>query len=622
MTGLLSVAGSTASDSGFELKSVRFNDDDSAYLSRTPTSVGNRKTWTFSCWLKRGNIGVNMDIFHAYTSGDRSQLLIASDDTLKFDFDDSAANRLVTTQVFRDPSAWYHIVVAVDTTQGVAANRVKIYVNGTQVTAFSTTQYPTLNEEGHINEAIQHEISSYDGAGYFIDGYLAEVYFTDGTQLTPSSFGETNEDTNQWQPKNSTDIKPTLTFGTNGFYLPFSNDALINSFTDASAFTPDLTFIPTGALTCDYLIVAGGGGGGNAGANTGSWGAGGGGGAGGVLTSTALALTAQTYTITVGDGGAGGGFQSSAQNGSSGGNSSIVPVTSGTSYIAIGGGAAANAVASSVGLNGGSGGGGCYGTRASGTGTAGPPIQGYDGGTNTYAASGAGGGGAGAQGGASANPAGAGGTGISNDYRDGTSGTTIGTHYFAGGGGAGSYNGISGTATYGGGGGGLVTGTLNGTSNGVAATANSGGGGGGGAPQNVGNPASGGAGGDGGNGIVVVRYVDGAFGSGADMTLISNAQTAQAAPTEGRLMLYEETSTGSTTLDTDLKGYVSRDGGTTYTQTPLTLDTTYETGKTLVSGSVDISGQPSGTSMKYKIETLNQSASKVCRLHGASLLWA
>ena len=107
-----------------------------------------------------------------------------------------------------------------------------------------------------------------------------------------------------------------------------------------------------------------------------------------------------------------------------------------------------------------------------------------------------------------------------------------------------------------------------------------------------------------------------------NMTLVSNAQTAQAAPSEGRLMIYEETSTGSTTLDTDLKGYVSRDGGTTYTQTPLTLDTTYETGKTLVSGSVDISGQPSGTNMKYKIETLNQSATKVCRLHGASLLWA
>ena len=105
-------------------------------------------------------------------------------------------------------------------------------------------------------------------------------------------------------------------------------------------------------------------------------------------------------------------------------------------------------------------------------------------------------------------------------------------------------------------------------------------------------------------------------------TLISNSQTAQTAPTTGRLMIYEEASTGTITLDTDLKGYVSRDGGTTYTQTPLTLDTTYETGKRLVSGSVDISGQPSGTNMKYKIETLNQSVTKVCRLHGASLLWS
>ena len=107
-----------------------------------------------------------------------------------------------------------------------------------------------------------------------------------------------------------------------------------------------------------------------------------------------------------------------------------------------------------------------------------------------------------------------------------------------------------------------------------------------------------------------------------NMTLISKAHTAQSVPTEGRLMIYEEASTGSITLDTDIKGYVSRDNGTTYTQTPLTLDTTYATGKRLISGSVDISGQPSGTSMKYKIETLNQSDSKVCRLHGVSLLWA
>ena len=129
---------------------------------------------------------------------------------------------------------------------------------------------------------------------------------------------------------------------------------------------------------------------------------------------------------------------------------------------------------------------------------------------------------------------------------------------------------------------------------------------------------------DGGSGIVILSYTTNSFTNTSynNMTLVSNAQTAQAAPTEGRLMIYEETSTGSTTLNTDLKGYVSRDNGSTYTAVTLATDTTYETGKTLVSGSVDISGQPSGTSMRYKIETLNQSASKVCRLHGASVIWA
>ena len=130
-----------------------------------------------------------------------------------------------------------------------------------------------------------------------------------------------------------------------------------------------------------------------------------------------------------------------------------------------------------------------------------------------------------------------------------------------------------------------------------------------------------GAGGNGGGGGTNTTSVDQPQAYD-NMTLVSNAQTAAAAPTTGRLMIYEEAEAGTITLDTDLKGWVSRDGGTTYTQTPLTVDATYETGKRLISGSVDISGQPAGTEMKYKIETLNQSESKICRLHGASMLWA
>ena len=387
------------------------------------------------------------------------------------------------------------------------------------------------------------------------------------------------------------------------------------------------TFTSTGNLVLpesgnvDYLIVAGGGGGGNAGANTGAWGAGGGGGAGGVLTGTALALTAQTYTITVGDGGAGGGFQEATPNAASGNNSSIVPVTSGTSYIAIGGGGAANSYASSVGLAGGSGGGGSYGNRASGAGTAGPPLQGYDGGTNTYVNSAAGGGGAGAVGGAAGNPAGAGGTGISNNYRDGTSGTTIGTHYFAGGGGAGSYNGTFGTGSYGGGNGGLVTGTLNGTSNGVPATINSGGGGGGGSPENISAPTTGGAGGDGGKGIVVVRYVEGTIGGASDMTLVSTSTTAQSAPTKGDIVLTYTNGAGTAVINTDITAEFSADNGATYTS--MTLASQGTTGGHTILSAHDVTRtSTSGTSMRYRIKTLNQSASKDTRIHAVSLGWA
>ena len=388
----------------------------------------------------------------------------------------------------------------------------------------------------------------------------------------------------------------------------------------AHTFTTDGTFTTSSTVSVDYFIMAGGGGGGNAGANTGPWGAGGGGGAGGFLTATGTSLTAQDYTITVGDGGTGGLFQNAAQNGISGGNSSIVPVTSGTSYIATGGGAGANSVASSVGLNGGSGGGGCYSTRASGTGTAGPPRQGYDGGTNTYTNSGAGGGGAGAQGGAAGSPAGNGGTGISNDYRDGISGTTIGTHYFGGGGAGGGYNVPSGTGSYGGGNGGLLTGTLNGTSNGIPAIDTSGGGGGGGAPHNTGDPTSGGAGGDGGNGIVVIRYVDSGFAT-ADMTLVSTSTTAQTAPTKASLVLTYTNGSGTAVINTDITAEFSADNGSTYTSMTLASQGT-SGGHTILSADDVTRTSTSGTSMRYRIKTLNQSASKETRIQAVSLGWS
>ena len=252
----MSLINSTAIPSGvatgYEIEqSLRFNDDDSPYLSWIPASASNRKTWTFSAWIKRGNLGVDINLLHAYAgSGQRSQLVFATDNTIKFDFDDYTANRLTTTQVFRDASSWFNIVLAVDTTQGTAANRVKMYVNGNQITDFSAASYPSQNEDGHINEAIQHEISSYDGSGSYLDGYLAEVNFVDGAAKAPADFGKTGT-YGQWKPK-----KYSGSYGTNGYYLPFKQDYTVEGFSTVlykgnggtqyiggTGFQPDFTWI-------------------------------------------------------------------------------------------------------------------------------------------------------------------------------------------------------------------------------------------------------------------------------------------------------------------------------------------------------------------------------------------
>ena len=359
---------------------------------------------------------------------------------------------------------------------------------------------------------------------------------------------------------------------------------------------------PTGLSTVTYLVVAGGGAGGHA--ETGNY-AGGGGGAGGLRTGTHSVTGGNSYTVTVGAGGA-SSLTAGLRNG---GNSVFDTITS----AGGGGGASQHPSGESAGGDGGSGGGGVYNFGpGSGNTPSVSPSQGYGGGAyvNNYGAGG-GGGYSAAGGSASSYNGGPGGNGSN---QSGTFGAGVGVSgWFSGGGGGGAGGNQNGAGGTGGGG----NGGYNGSSGpgAVAGTTNTGGGGGGANNSIVPGAA-------GGSGTVLIKYDAYSYDIYNNMTLVSNTQTAQAEPDEGRLMLYEEAFTGTITLDTDLKGYVSRDGGTTYTQTPLTLDTTYETGKTLVSGSVDISGQPSGTSMRYKIETLNQGSGKVCRLHGASLLWA
>ena len=206
--------------------SLRFRSSASAYLNRTPAGVGNRTTFTWSGWVKRGTLGTLQYMFCAGSSSGTAALTWTTSDTLEF-YDYQAPSTifdLVTSQVFRDPAAWYHIVAVYDSTQASSSNRVKLYVNGVQITAFGTASYPSQNANSLFNTTIPHtHFGRYTGSSYTdfnSDAYLAEVNFVDGQALTPSSFGKTDAATNQWVPK-----KFGGAYGTNGFYLPFTNTA-------------------------------------------------------------------------------------------------------------------------------------------------------------------------------------------------------------------------------------------------------------------------------------------------------------------------------------------------------------------------------------------------------------
>jgi hypothetical protein len=144
--------GSATNGGGYQIeRSLRFNSADSAYLNRTPSVAGNRRTFTFSFWIKRATLGTTQRIFQSQDNGTTSAntfaMLFSTDSLEIFDYSSAYRFRLLTTQVFKDVSAWYHIVVAIDTTQATASNRAKLYVNGTQVTTFSATTYPSQNTD-------------------------------------------------------------------------------------------------------------------------------------------------------------------------------------------------------------------------------------------------------------------------------------------------------------------------------------------------------------------------------------------------------------------------------------------------------------------------------------------
>jgi hypothetical protein len=467
----------TSAGGGFNVeRSLRFNSADSAYLNRTPASASNRKTWTWSAWVKRSGLAASTQGLFARNDASVASYIVWNSNQ-KLEFTSVSAGielQIITTPVYRDVSSWYHVVVALDTTQATSSNRVKIYVNGVQVTALDTATYPSLNYDAYVNTTNTHYIGNGNPAGslgWYSNQYLTEINFIDGQALTPSSFGETDSATGVWKPK-----AYSGTYGNNGFYLKFDPNA------DSTTFT------------ADFLVIAGGGGGS---ANRGA----GGGGAGGYRTSagtsgggasaeTALTLAVGTaYTVTVGGGGVAGNTNTSV-NPTNGSNSVFSTIT-----CTGGGRGRSNLEGSSPwdGYSGGSGGGAAGIVGVGGTGGAGTANQGYAGGnvsgaaTNTNNEGGAGGGGAGAVG-ANATTAGTGSNG-GNGVASSITGSSVTR---AGGGGGGGWS-AAGSGGSGGGGAGAIT---NGTA--TSGTVNTGSGGGGGGGQ----PAVGGAG---GSGVVIIK---------------------------------------------------------------------------------------------------------------------
>ena len=227
------IVGGNQSAGGYEVdNSLRFNDGSSDHLERIISTNGNLKTFTFSCWVKRSNLtGSNQTILSAYkNTGSQifyTKLIFDSSERLHFmNYPDAYSIRtwIITNQVFRDVSGWYHIVVASDSTQATASNRTKIYVNGEQVTSFSEETQPSLNRDYYWNNTVTSPMQiGRDEVGRYFDGYMSEVVFIDGSQLDPTSFGEFDSDSGIWKP---IDVSG-LTFGSAGFYLPFENSAAL-----------------------------------------------------------------------------------------------------------------------------------------------------------------------------------------------------------------------------------------------------------------------------------------------------------------------------------------------------------------------------------------------------------
>jgi|DEB0MinimDraft_10_1074344.scaffolds.fasta_scaffold14604_2 hypothetical protein len=227
--------GSIATGAAYEIEnSLKLESDNAEYIDNRHYTAGNTRTWTLSFWIKRTELGTTQKV---YDAGNAAMVAFLSTDIIKIE---NSNLYLETNRVFRDTSAWYHIVVLNDSTQSTASDRAKLWINGVQETSFSIETYMAQNQEGNMNSATSISIGG--AVGVHVNGYMAELFFVDGQALAPTDFGEFDDDSGIWKPK---EYNGTLS-GTS-IKLDFSNSAAL--WEDSSGLTGNGTAMSGNNIT-------------------------------------------------------------------------------------------------------------------------------------------------------------------------------------------------------------------------------------------------------------------------------------------------------------------------------------------------------------------------------------
>ena len=213
-------------------------------INKAQVNGTNRTKSTISFWLKRGTLGADQKVFSFVHGGAEYLMKFKSNDQINiYDYNGSSyVGRIETNQVFRDPSAWYHFHIQVDTTDATAGNRFRFYVNGEQVTSLLNSNTPSQNDNFELSTSNHHlYIGSQSDGGDAFSGSFAHFHYTDGYSYAPTVFGSTDSTSGIWKPNTA----PSVTYGTNGFFLKFENSGNL----DLDSSGNNLTFTTTGTIT-------------------------------------------------------------------------------------------------------------------------------------------------------------------------------------------------------------------------------------------------------------------------------------------------------------------------------------------------------------------------------------